>query len=169
MTVAKSLAGGLPLAAVVGRADDHGRGPHPAASAGPSAATRSPAPPRSQAIALHRDELVAARARALGAAHRRAACRRSRVRVALIGDVRGLGAMQAIELVRDRASLEPAATETQQVIAEARAGGVLLLTAGTYGNVVRFLVPLTAPDDLLDEGLVVIEEALRVAAPAKRA
>ena len=73
--------------------------------------------------------------------------------VALIGDVRGLGAMQAIELVRDRATEEPAAAETQQIIAEARARGVLLLSAGTYGNVVRFLVPLTAPDDLLDEGL----------------
>ena len=87
----------------------------------------------------------------------------------LIGDVRGLGPMQAIELVRDRTTREPAATETLQVIAEARARGVLLLSAGTHGNVVRFLVPLTAPDDLLDEGLEVIEQALRAtAAPARR-
>ena len=62
-----------------------------------------------------------------------------------------------------------AAAETQQVIAEARARGVLLFSAGTYGNVVRFLVPLTAPDDLLDEGLGVIEQALRAtAAPARK-
>jgi 4-aminobutyrate aminotransferase len=72
-----------------------------------------------------------------------------------------MGAMQAIELVRDRASGEPADRETAAVVAEARAQGLLLFPAGTYRNVIRFLMPLTTPRDLLDEGLDVLERAMR--------
>jgi 4-aminobutyrate aminotransferase/(S)-3-amino-2-methylpropionate transaminase len=82
----------------------------------------------------------------------------------LVGEVRGLGAMQAIELVRDRETRAPAADEARQVLAEARARGVLLLSAGTHRNVVRFLPPLTAPPELVAEGLDVIEAALRTVA-----
>jgi 4-aminobutyrate aminotransferase-like enzyme len=80
-----------------------------------------------------------------------------------IGDVRGLGAMLAIELVRDRATREPAPEATQAVITAARNRGLLLLPAGAYGNVIRFLMPLTITDAELDEGLTILEGALREA------
>ena len=78
----------------------------------------------------------------------------------LIGEVRGLGAMQAIELVRDPVTKEPAVQETALVVQEARARGLLLLPAGTYGNVIRFLMPLTTSDAVLDEGLDVFDAAM---------
>ena len=64
-----------------------------------------------------------------------------------VGDVRGLGAMCAIELVKDTASAEPAPALTQAVMKVANEKGLILLSCGTYGNVIRFLVPLTASDD----------------------
>src|SRR5262249_25079134 len=84
--------------------------------------------------------------------------------VPLIGDVRGLGAMQAVELVRDRTTKEPAEQETKAGMALAREPGVLLLSAGPFGNVIRFTTPLTITDAELDEGLSVVEEAIRSAA-----
>jgi 4-aminobutyrate aminotransferase/(S)-3-amino-2-methylpropionate transaminase len=163
ITAAKSIAGGLPLAAVVGRAAIMDAIPpggvggtfagNPVACAGALAALR-----------VLEAEVAAGRPEAAGRLIRQRMEALARA-VDLIGDVRGLGAMQAIELVRDRGTREPAPAETREVIAEARARGVLLLGAGTYGNVVRFLVPLTVPDDLLEEGLAVIEEVLRARAP----
>ncbi len=163
MTVAKSLAGGLPLAAVVGRAaimDAIAPGGVGGTFGGNPVACEAAL----AAIALIEAAIASGQPDAQG---RRIHDRMQAVArdVELVGDVRGLGAMQAIELVRDRATREPAAAETQRIVAEARARGVLLLPAGTLGNVVRFLVPLTAPDDLLDEGLAVIEAVLRAAAP----
>jgi 4-aminobutyrate aminotransferase/(S)-3-amino-2-methylpropionate transaminase len=81
--------------------------------------------------------------------------------IPLIGDVRGLGAMQAIELVRDRTTKEPASTETATIVRLARDRGLLLFPAGTYGNVIRFLMPLTTSIEVLDEGLDVFEQVLR--------
>ena len=159
MAVAKSIAGGLPLAGVVGRARIMDAIP-PGGTGGTFAGNPVACAAALEAIALLEAEVASGRPEAMG---RRIEERMRALahEVGLIGDVRGLGAMQAIELVRDRTTREPAAVETQQVIAEARARGVLLLAAGTHGNVVRFLVPLTVPEDLLDEGLDVIEEALR--------
>jgi 4-aminobutyrate aminotransferase/(S)-3-amino-2-methylpropionate transaminase len=162
VTVAKSIAGGLPLAAVVGRAQIMDA-IAPGGVGGTFAGNPVACAAALEAIRLLEAEVASGRPEALG---RRIADRMRAVarQVDLVGDVRGLGAMQAIELVRDRTTREPAVAETRRVIAEARARGVLLLAAGTYGNVVRFLPPLTAPDDLLDEGLAAVEEALRVAA-----
>jgi 4-aminobutyrate aminotransferase/(S)-3-amino-2-methylpropionate transaminase len=75
----------------------------------------------------------------------------------LIGHVRGLGAMVAIELVADRASKEPAPRETAEVIRRVMRSGVLLLRAGTYNNVIRILTPLVITDPQLDEALEIIE------------
>lgn len=80
-------------------------------------------------------------------------------RFPVIGDVRGLGAMMALELVKDRTTKEPDKERTARVQAEALKRGLLLLTAGTYGNVVRVLVPLTIDDAALAEGLAVLEQA----------
>jgi len=78
----------------------------------------------------------------------------------LIGDVRGLGAMQAIELVKDRQTKAPAKDETAAIIKEARDRGALLLSAGWHNNVVRLLPPLNMPMEALDEGLDVLEASI---------
>ena len=77
-----------------------------------------------------------------------------------IGDVRGLGAMVAIELVRDRATKEPAPELTAAVIDAAFERGLILLKAGVHGNCIRVLCPLTIEDAVLDEALAVWEDAL---------
>ncbi len=79
-----------------------------------------------------------------------------------IGDVRGLGAMRAIELVKDRKSKEPAKDEVAAIIAEARAHGGLFLSAGWYGNVLRLLPPLNMAKEALAEGLDILEGAFTV-------
>ena len=81
---------------------------------------------------------------------------------ARIGDVRGRGAMVAIELV-DPATGAPDAALTAAVAKHAHANGVLVLTCGTYGNVIRFLPPLTISDELLIDGLSVVAEGLKTA------
>jgi 4-aminobutyrate aminotransferase/(S)-3-amino-2-methylpropionate transaminase len=79
-----------------------------------------------------------------------------------IGDVRGLGAMLAIELVRDPVTKEPAPELVEAIVGEALQRGLLLLKAGVYGNCIRVLCPLTTPDAELDDGLHAWEEALGV-------
>jgi 4-aminobutyrate aminotransferase/(S)-3-amino-2-methylpropionate transaminase len=76
----------------------------------------------------------------------------------VIGDVRGRGAMVAVELVKP-GTLEPATAEIAAVVKQCHAEGVLVLTAGTYGNVLRFLPPLTMPEELLEEALGVLDKA----------
>jgi 4-aminobutyrate aminotransferase / (S)-3-amino-2-methylpropionate transaminase / 5-aminovalerate transaminase len=79
-----------------------------------------------------------------------------------VGDVRGLGGMIAIELVTDRTTKAPAKELTGKLLAESLKRGVILLSAGTLGNVVRVLVPLTVEDAVLDEGLDAMERAFEV-------
>lgn len=162
MTVAKSMAGGMPLSAVVGRADVMDAVPkggvggtyggNPVACAAALAAM----------TIIERDLVATGRAAAVGARVRDRLTSLAG-RTELIGDVRGLGAMLAIELVRDRITQEPATGETQAIITAARNRGLLLLSAGTHGNVIRFLMPLTIADDELDEGLGILEDAFREA------
>jgi 4-aminobutyrate aminotransferase/(S)-3-amino-2-methylpropionate transaminase len=80
----------------------------------------------------------------------------------IIGDVRGLGAMLAMELVHDRDSKEPAAAETSQLNLETLKRGVITIRAGLYSNCVRFLPPLNITDEQIDEGMAVVDEALQV-------
>jgi 4-aminobutyrate aminotransferase len=77
-----------------------------------------------------------------------------------VGDVRGLGAMCAIELVKDKASALAAPQLTQALLKVANENGLILLSCGTYGNVIRFLVPLTASDALVREGMDIFEASL---------
>jgi 4-aminobutyrate aminotransferase-like enzyme len=81
-------------------------------------------------------------------------------RVDAVGEVRGLGPMLALELVRDRATREPAPDVATGTVASARERGLVLLSCGLYGNVVRILVPLVASDEELDRGCDRLEEAL---------
>ena len=77
-----------------------------------------------------------------------------------IVDVRGLGAMVAIELCKNGDLQQPDADTTKRLCAEATKRGLILLSCGTYGNVIRILVPLTASDAIVDEGLAIIDAAL---------
>ena len=81
-------------------------------------------------------------------------------RFGCVGDARGVGAMRALELVKDRESMEPDAARVEQLIARAAKRGVLLLSAGLYSNVLRTLMPLVMTDAELNEGLDVVEACL---------
>ncbi|HEY8416071.1 MAG TPA: aminotransferase class III-fold pyridoxal phosphate-dependent enzyme, partial [Thermaerobacter sp.] len=99
------------------------------------------------------------RAREVGDRFRRR-FERMQERFPQIGEVRGLGAMVAMELVRDRATKEPAAEEVTQVLQECLRRGVISARAGIYGNVIRVLAPLVITDEQIDEACDVLEESL---------
>jgi 4-aminobutyrate aminotransferase/(S)-3-amino-2-methylpropionate transaminase len=166
ITTAKSLAGGLPLAAVTGRADVM-----EAAQPGGLGGTYGGNPLACAAAlavleAMER-ERIPERARRAG--ERIAGCfRRWAKSYPCIGDVRGLGAMVGMELVSDSQSRTPDKALTGRVLAGALRRGLILLSAGTYGNVVRVLAPLTVEDAILDEGLEVMNDALEDAVAGSR-
>jgi 4-aminobutyrate aminotransferase / (S)-3-amino-2-methylpropionate transaminase / 5-aminovalerate transaminase len=155
---AKSIAGGLPLAAVTGRAeimDAPGAGALGGTFGGnPVACAAALA-----AIETIERENLSARAMKLGEKFE-ARARDWKARFPLVGDARGLGAMRAIELVRSRETREPAKRETEQIIRHCYQHGLIVLSAGTYGNVVRLLVPLVVTDEQFDEGLDILEAAI---------
>jgi 4-aminobutyrate aminotransferase/(S)-3-amino-2-methylpropionate transaminase len=158
LVTAKSIAGGLPLAAVVGRADLMD-----APQVGGLGGTYGGNPVALVAAHAVLDQLESgelyARAQAIGArfAARAAAWRE---RFPLVGDVRGIGAMWALELVTDRATRAPAKDQTAAVAKACWQRGLVTITAGTYGNVIRTLMPLVIDDAELEEGLDVLEAAL---------
>jgi 4-aminobutyrate aminotransferase/(S)-3-amino-2-methylpropionate transaminase len=158
ITTAKSLAGGLPLAAVTGRADVLD-----APQVGGLGGTYGGNPLACAAALAVLDameaERIPERAARMGEQIRRRFCQWA-ARHACIGDVRGLGAMVAMELVVDRATKAPDKALTARLLAAALERGVILLSSGTYGNTVRVLAPLTTPEAVIDEGLEAIEQAL---------
>jgi 4-aminobutyrate aminotransferase/(S)-3-amino-2-methylpropionate transaminase len=87
----------------------------------------------------------------------------------IVGDVRGLGGMQAIELVQSQESKIPATDETKKITQYCYEHGLITITAGTYSNVIRVLVPLVATDAQIDEGLSVLESALAAVCDKKGA
>jgi 4-aminobutyrate aminotransferase/(S)-3-amino-2-methylpropionate transaminase len=159
LTLAKSMSAGMPLAAVVGRAPIMDAIP-PGGVGGTFAGNPIACAAALQAMQGIQRLVESGDAERLGN-RLRARLDRLGAEVPLVGDVRGVGAMQAIELVRNRGSKEPAANETAEVVRLARERGLLLFPAGTYGNVIRFLMPLSISLDTLDEGLDVFEQTLR--------
>jgi 4-aminobutyrate aminotransferase/(S)-3-amino-2-methylpropionate transaminase len=158
MTVAKSIAAGLPLSAVVGRAEIMDA-PGDSAIGGTYVGN-----PVAQAAALAvldviEDEELVERAAAIGETLR-GRMTTWRDRFDAIGDVRGLGAMMAIELVHGRESKDPAPELASAVVEAATERGLLLLKSGIYSNCIRVLVPLVITDAELDEALEVWEQAL---------
>lgn len=157
MTTAKSLGGGLPIAGITGRADImesvHRGGLGGTFGGNPLACAASLA-----VFDMIESEGLLARASTIGDV----AMSRLQALVEAdgpVGDVRGRGAMIAVELVgRDRV---PDPTTTQRVATRCHEQGLLVLTAGTYGNVIRLLPPLVISDELLEDGLGILEEALR--------
>ena len=161
LVVAKSLAAGLPLSGVVGRADIVDA-PAPGGLGGTYAGNPLSCAAALAVLDVFEKERLLERARAQGE-RLRTALEGLAARFPAIGEVRGLGAMLGIEMVEDRAARAPAPDLTRRVVEEGRARGVLLLRAGTYDNVIRFLVPLVATDAELDRGLDALAGALAAA------
>jgi len=155
---AKSLGGGMPLAAVTGRAEIMDA-PGPGGLGGTFGGNPVSCAAALAVIEILEKENLSARAELLGEKFA-ARAREWQRRWPLIGEVRGLGAMQALELVRSRETREPAKAETEQIMRFCYEHGLLTISAGTYGNVIRVLVPLMIPDAQFDEGLAVLEGAL---------
>jgi 4-aminobutyrate aminotransferase/(S)-3-amino-2-methylpropionate transaminase len=160
ITVAKSLAGGFPLAGVIGRAEIMD-----APEAGGLGGTYGGSPIGCAAAlgvldVIERDGLVARSAR-LGE-HIVGRIRKFAARTDMqpIGDIRNLGGMLAFELVKARGGHAPDAEATKTLCAKALANGLILLSCGVFGNAIRILVPLTATDKIVDEGLDIIERCL---------
>ncbi len=160
MTTAKSLAGGLPLAAVTGRADVL-ESAQPGGLGGTYGGNPLACVAALAVLDVMKEDRLTERGAKIGE-RIRARFQKWAERFPQIGDVRGLGGMIAVELVTDRTTKAPAKELTGKLLAEALKRGVILLSAGTLGNVVRVLVPLTVEDAVLDEGLDAMEKALEV-------
>jgi len=158
LITAKSIAGGLPLASVTGRADIMDA-PGVGGLGGTFAGNPVSCAAALAAIETMERENLAGRAERIGRSFASRA-RQLQERWPLIGDVRGLGAMCAIELVRSRESREPAKDETERIVRFCYEHGLILLSAGSYGNVLRLLVPLVITDEEFDEGMAVLDTAL---------
>jgi 4-aminobutyrate aminotransferase/(S)-3-amino-2-methylpropionate transaminase len=162
ITMAKSMAGGMPLSAIIGKAEIMD-----AAAVGGLGGTYAGNPMAvASALAVldvFEKEQLLQRSRDVGARLVKG-LQSMAAKHKCIGDVRGVGAMVAIELFKDGDLLQPDAELTKRVAAEAIKRGLVLLTCGVYANVVRVLVPLVASDALLDEGLAIMAEAIAAAA-----
>ena len=158
MTVGKSLASGMPLAGVVGRAEvidsvhlgglGSTYGGNPVACAAAIESIKAIADPAFLAQSVRMGERIQARLREMAE------------RIPAIGEVRGIGPMAAVELVTDHETREPAADIAAATVAGALERGLLLLKTGIYDNVLRVLVPISATDDDLETGLTRLEESL---------
>jgi 4-aminobutyrate aminotransferase/(S)-3-amino-2-methylpropionate transaminase len=163
ITVAKSIAAGLPLSGVLGRAEVMDAA-HPGAVGGTYVGNPVALAAAVAVLDVFAEENLVARANVIGDRLRERMLGWQE-RHAAIGDVRGLGAMLAIELVRDRVTREPAPDLVEAVIEEALHRGLLLLKAGVHGSCIRVLVPLTIEDAVLDEALDAWEAALAAVLP----
>jgi 4-aminobutyrate aminotransferase/(S)-3-amino-2-methylpropionate transaminase len=163
ITVAKSMAGGYPLAGVIGRADimdamEPGGlggtyGGNPVACAAALAAIEAIEEEGLLARSLSIGETLKSRFAAIG----------TRSAPYRFWDIRGLGAMVAVEFVTDFDTAKPDAAFTKSVVAHALKRGLLLLSCGMHGNAIRVMVPLTASDAIIDEGLAIFEAAVQAA------
>ena len=160
ITVAKSMAGGYPIAGVIGRAEVMDAllpgglggtyGGNPVACAAALAA-----------IEAIEEEGLLARSTEMGEMFRkRFAEIGARTAPYRMWDIRGLGAMLAVEFVTDFESAAPDAALTKSVVAHALKRGLILLSCGMHGNALRIMVPLTASDEIIDEGMTIFEAAL---------
>jgi len=158
ITMAKSMAGGYPISGVVGRAEIMD-----APAAGGLGGTYAGSPVACAAalavLDVFEKENLLERSRQLGARMMHS-LKAMAGKHKCVTDVRGLGAMVAIELCKDGDPNQPSADMAKALAAEATRRGLILLTCGTYGNVVRILVPLTASDAIVDEGLAIMESCL---------
>ncbi len=158
MTVAKSIAGGLPLSAVVGKAQIMDA-PLPGGLGGTYAGSPLACAAALAVLDIIAEEHLVERSGALGA-QIMTRLKTLQAKCPAIGEVRGLGSMVAMELVKNRRPDQPDAELTRALVQAAAARGLVLLSCGVNGNVIRLLAPLTISDALLGEGLDLLEAAL---------
>ena len=158
ITVAKSLAAGFPLSGVVGRAEVMDA-PDPGGLGGTYAGNPIACAAGLAVMDIMRDEKLPDRAARIGSVveERMQSWAKDNE---MIGDIRAAGAMVGMELVRSRKTKEPADKETAAVLKAARESGLIILRCGIHHNVVRTLMPLTIPDEQLEEGLDILGAAL---------
>ena len=155
-TFAKSIAGGFPLAGVCGKAE-YMDAIAPGGLGGTYAGSPIACAAALAVMEVFEEEHLLDRCKAVGE-RLVTGLKAIQAKYPVIGEVRALGAMIAVELFVDGDSHKPNAAAVASVVAKARDKGLILLSCGTYGNVLRVLVPLTAPDEQLDKGLAIIEE-----------
>jgi 4-aminobutyrate aminotransferase / (S)-3-amino-2-methylpropionate transaminase / 5-aminovalerate transaminase len=158
MTVAKSIAGGLPLSAVVGKAQIMDA-PPPGGLGGTFAGSPLACAAALAVLDVITEEHLLERSLTLGT-QLTTRLKALQAKCPAIGEVRGLGSMVAIELVRNRRADQPDAELTRALVQRAAARGLVILSCGVYGNVIRLLAPLTISDALLAEGLDLLEASL---------
>lgn len=164
MTVAKSLAAGFPLSGVIGRAKIMDA-PAPGGLGGTYGGNPVACAAGLAVLDIINDEKLVQRAETIGRAlHRRLKAMAKKPGCTAIGNIHGLGAMTGIELVTDRKKHTPAPELARAVSQQAMANGLILLSCGIYGNVLRLLFPLTISDKTLNEGLDILEKSIRQAA-----
>ena len=158
ITTAKSLGGGFPISAVIGRAEVMDA-PAPGGLGGTYAGSPVACAAALAVLDVFEQENLLQRCRDVGQ-RVMASLQALAQKHSCIAEVRGMGAMIAIELCKNGDPHQPDADLTKALAAEATKRGLILLTCGTYGNVVRILVPLTASDAVLDEGVAIIAASL---------
>ncbi|MFN8530071.1 MAG: 4-aminobutyrate--2-oxoglutarate transaminase [Anaerolineae bacterium] len=164
ITTAKSLAAGMPLAAVTGRADLMDA-PHPGGLGGTYSGNPLACVAAIEAIEMIRQPEFLKRAEEVGARFRQHLTALQR-QVPLIGDVRGLGPMLLMELVKHPLTKEPAPEAVQQIIGESLKRGLIVIRAGIFANGIRFLPPLNITDEQIDEGMTIVGDAVRAVSDA---
>ncbi|WP_411390814.1 4-aminobutyrate--2-oxoglutarate transaminase [Pseudomonas sp. MPB23] len=155
-TFAKSIAGGFPLAGVCGKAE-YMDAIAPGGLGGTYAGSPIACAAALAVLEVFEEEHLLERCKAVGE-RLVTGLKAIQAKYPVIGDVRALGAMIAIELFEGGDTHKPNAAAVAAVVAKAREKGLILLSCGPYGNVLRVLVPLTAPDEQLDKGLAILEE-----------
>ncbi len=158
ITIAKSVAGGVPLSAVTGKAEIMDA-PVPGGLGGTYAGSPLGCAAGLAVIEVMREEQLLKRSQEIGR-FMSSRLKGLQVRFPCIGEVRALGAMVAIELVKNARADQPDAELTKALVQAAGRRGLVILSCGTYGNVIRFLAPLTIPDAQLKEGCNLFEQAL---------
>ncbi|HJV70417.1 4-aminobutyrate--2-oxoglutarate transaminase [Ideonella sp.] len=164
ITMAKSMAGGFPISAVIGRADLMDK-PLPGGLGGTYAGNPLACAAALAVLDVFEEEKLLDRSKAVGETLMKG-LKAIAAKHKSIGDVRGLGAMVAVELFRQGDLHQPDADLTKRVCAEALKRGLVLLSCGTFANVIRILVPLTVPDAQLEEGLGILGQAFDAASAA---
>jgi len=159
VTMAKSMAGGFPISAVIGKAELMDK-PLPGGLGGTYAGNPLACAAALAVLKVFDEEKLLERSQAVGQRLKNGLTRLA-ARHPSVQDVRGLGAMVAIELFKGGDLSQPDADMTKRLCGEAIQRGLILLSCGTYGNVVRILVPLTASDAVIDEGMAILADCLK--------
>jgi 4-aminobutyrate aminotransferase/(S)-3-amino-2-methylpropionate transaminase len=158
MVVAKSIAGGLPLSGVIGKADIMDS-PPPGGLGGTFAGSPLACAAGLAVLDVIHEEQLLLRSQQLGE-QLITGLKKLQAKYSHIGDVRGLGSMVALELVSNGSASQPDAQLTRTLVQASARRGLIILSCGAYGNVIRFLAPLTISDALLAEGLARLDAAL---------